>query len=339
MSLATQLSPTILALAVSFCATFALQRVARRWGWVDGGASDRKRADLPLPLVGGAGVLAGLLAGWLALELAGRAHAEFVPGRALLALKPFSLRPGATLWPLGAVLVAFTVGLIDDLLEDGLAPLHKLLGQSAAGFVLGLPLVIAQPTALAAWGAALLCALGACVALNLVNTFDNADGAAGGLALAAFAGPAPLFAAAVAGFLPFNVARRGHAPRAILGDAGSHVVGILFLLVPAAWPALALPALDLARLSFVRLRLGSLPWIGDRRHLAHRLAARGLSPLQVALALLALTLPAVLLGWLGVPLSVLGFLLALHLAPAPLEASGAIARNELEHAAAARERG
>ena len=339
MSLAPHLSPTVLALVVSFGATFALQRVARRYGWVDGGASDRKRAALPLPLVGGAGVLAGLLAGWLALEFAGRANAEFVPGRALLALEPFALRPGATLWPLGAVLVAFAVGTIDDVLEDGLAPLHKLLGQAAAGFVLGLPLVIAQPTALGAWGGALLCALGACVALNLVNTFDNADGAAGGLALATFAAPAPLFAAAVAGFLPFNVARRGHAPRAILGDAGSHVLGVLFLLVPAAWPALALPAHDLARLSLVRLRLGSLPWVGDRRHLAHRLQARGLSPLQVALALLALSLPAVLLGWLGLPLTTLGFVLALRFAPAPREASGAVAPDELAHAAPARERG
>jgi UDP-N-acetylmuramyl pentapeptide phosphotransferase/UDP-N-acetylglucosamine-1-phosphate transferase len=139
--------------------------------------------------------------------------------------------------------------------------------------------------------------------------------------------------------LPFNVARRGHAPRAILGDAGSHVLGVLFLLVPAAWPALALPALDLARLSLVRLRLGSLPWVGDRRHLAHRLQARGLSPVQVALALSALSLPAVLLGWLGLPLTTLGFVLALRFAPAPREASGAVAPGELAHAAPARERG
>ena len=339
MNLDPNLLPATLALVASLGATQVLQRSARRVGWVDGGQSARKRADPPLPLVGGAGVLVGLLVGWLAIELLGRTNVDFVPGRALLALEPFARWPAATLWPLGAVLVAFVVGTVDDLLEDGLRPLHKLLGQAAAGFVLGLPLVVAHPTQLGAWGAALLCAFGACVALNLVNTFDNADGAAGGLALAACLAPAPLFAAAIAGFLPFNVARRGRAPRAILGDAGSHVVGILFVLVPATWPALALPALDLARLSIVRLRVGSLPWHGDRRHLAHRLQARGLAPAQVALVLLAISAPAVLLGWLGIPLVAAGFALALRFAPAPAESGAAVATGTLEPLSAADERG
>ncbi|NUP97291.1 MAG: hypothetical protein HUU28_14110, partial [Planctomycetaceae bacterium] len=53
--------------------------------------------------------------------------------------------------------------------------------------------------------------------------------------------------------------------------------------------------------------------------LAHRLQARGLAPAQVALVLLALSLPAALLGWLGIPLVAAGFALALRFAPAPLE--------------------
>lgn len=310
-----QLLPVLAALGACSVAALALVPLARRLGWVDGGASARKRGVPPLPLVGGAAVLAGLLAGWLVLETVGRERAGFVPGRALLAWIAPSFGPTATLWPLGAVLVAFAVGTLDDLLEDGLRPLQKLAGQAAAGFVLALPLVVANPGAPEAWAAALVSALAACVALNLINTFDNADGAASGLACAALLVPAPFFSAALAAFLPFNVARRGGRPRAILGDAGSHVVGVLILLVPSAWPALALPALDLARLCLVRLRAGAAPWSGDRRHLAHRLELRGLAPAQVALVLLAVSAPALVLGWPGVPLVALAFACALRLAP------------------------
>ena len=65
------------------------------------------------------------------------------------------------------------------------------------------------------------------------------------------------------------------------------LLGALVLLVPAAWPALALPLFDLLRLSALRLARGSRPWIGDRRHLAHRLEAAGLSRAWVLGSLLA----------------------------------------------------
>jgi len=104
--------------------------------------------------------------------------------------------------------------------------------------------------------------------------------------------------------------------------------------VPAAWPALLLPALDLGRLVLVRVRLGLAPWQGDRRHLAHRLQARGLAPATVALALLAISLPAILWGWLGTPLVALAFVLALRSAPAPAERVRPCAALELEPAAA-----
>ncbi|HEX6883964.1 MAG TPA: hypothetical protein VF530_11330, partial [Planctomycetota bacterium] len=78
------------------------------------------------------------------------------------------------------------------------------------------------------------------------------------------------------------------------GDAGAFVLALLVVLVPAAAGILVLPGLDLARLGWVRWRAGSRPWRGDRRHLAHRLAGRGLGRSRVALVQCGLALPACL---------------------------------------------
>jgi UDP-N-acetylmuramyl pentapeptide phosphotransferase/UDP-N-acetylglucosamine-1-phosphate transferase len=112
---------------------------------------------------------------------------------------------------------------------------------------------------------------------------------AAGLVAASPMGGAPL------AFLPFTLvrARGSDVPRAWLGDGGSHFLGILLLTTPVAWAALVLPALDLARVAFVRARSGDPVWRGDRRHLAHVLAWRGLSPPMVVLVLVLLAAPAV----------------------------------------------
>jgi len=117
-----------------------------------------------------------------------------------------------------------------------------------------------------------------------------------------FALVSPPVAAGVAGFLPLNLNARERAagrdpaatPTAYLGDSGSHVLGFLVLVSPFAWPVLLVPLLDIARLSVVRVRAGSRPWIGDRRHLAHRLAAVGLSRVAAAAVLGGIALPACL---------------------------------------------
>ncbi len=144
--------------------------------------------------------------------------------------------------------------------------------------------------------------------MNAVNTFDNSDGAATALGALGLAAPAPALAAALAGLLPLHLARpgrppgdrRARLPQVYLGDAGSHLLAVALLAFPAAWPALALPALDLARVVRARLRAGQAPWVGDRRHLAHRLAARGLGRGAVVALLLAVAAPSALLGARGV---------------------------------------
>lgn len=234
-------------------------------------------------------------------------------GGIVLALGLVALGKPGLCAPLGA---AFLVGLADDLLPRGLPRALKFALEAGV-----CALFAAQYPGSAALGFGL-----AALALASANTFDNADGALGALGAAGLAVPLPGAAALLCGFLPWNlwIRRPNGAPRAYLGDSGSHLVGLLLASDARSAPFLLLPALDLARLSIVRLRAGSRPWIGDRRHLAHRLQARGLGPTQVVLALLALAAPAWLPepGWAASATAVL-FCAALALAPDPCPGPGA----------------
>jgi UDP-N-acetylmuramyl pentapeptide phosphotransferase/UDP-N-acetylglucosamine-1-phosphate transferase len=233
-------------------------------------------------------------------------------GGIVLALGIAALWPPRTPLALGA---AFAVGLADDLAPRGLARPAKFALEALV-------------CALFAWEAPESGALAfvlAALALAAANTFDNADGALGALACAGLAAPAPCLAAVLGGFLPWNLWIRAPsgAPRAYLGDSGSHLIGLLLLADPRSAPFLVLPLLDLSRLSWLRWRSGSRPWIGDRRHLAHRLQARGLRPTAVALVLLAIAAPACLLppAWSASATALL-FAAALALTPDPCPRPG-----------------
>jgi UDP-N-acetylmuramyl pentapeptide phosphotransferase/UDP-N-acetylglucosamine-1-phosphate transferase len=309
------------AAGASFALTFVLARLAARIGWTDaprGADAARKLQGRAVPAVGGLAVLLVLFASG---ELGARSDAlwgEYLPGET------------ARLVTLALV---FLVGAIDDLRP--LAPGPKSLAQLVALA----PLALGNGNAGLAAGLALV-ALGF-LFVNVLNTFDNADGA---LALSAALGLAPVWplaSASVAGFLPLNLDaaraanRASRAPTAYLGDAGAFLLALLVLFRPEALGLLVLPFLDLARLTCVRWRAGSRPWLGDRRHLAHRLQARGLAPLLVALVLAAVGAPAALLlplaleranlvlgaGAAGATLAL--FLAALRRAPERLPCPGA----------------
>ena len=230
-----------------------------------GSAAQRKLQRVPVPRIGG---LALLLAAAVPLLRAGRT--EF-----LIALG-----------------VAFIAGLIDDLVRGGLGAGPKLGVQLAAA------LAIAWLTPQSAWWLAPLLI----VAFNVFNTWDNSDGALGGITLlgAACVGER-LLAALLAGFLPWNTVLRRDpsAPRAYLGDSGSHLLAAWIVLDPRLLPALVLPALDLAWVCVQRLRAQQAPWVGDRRHLAQVLEARGLglAPRLALLGLLALPVWFLPLSW------------------------------------------
>jgi len=260
--------------------------LAPRIGWTDrarGPDAARKLQRRPVPAVGGAALFLGL---FLLAEPPWSA-----PGRALWG----AWLPGPA-WIVAGLAGALLAGTWDDLRP--LRPLAKLAAQAlgVGPLVLGGGLEHGPGAALGLWLLAL-------VLLNLLNTYDNADGALAGLALAGFALPRPELAASVLGFLPWNLdaarpaLRASGAPSAYLGDAGAFLLAVLVLVTPESAGMLVLPALDLARLSVARWRRGSRPWIGDRAHLAHLLAARGLSRATVAVALAAAAAP----GCLGLP--------------------------------------
>lgn len=291
--------PFLAPLATALVLTPLLARVAVAYGWVDrrtGALAARKPRRAPVPPVGGVVLFVAL----------GLGH--FVGGDEL----PWV--PWVTLS------LALALGLTDDLRRGGLSAGWKFAGQGLVAAAL-------------AWeipggpGFRVLVAFAALVAQNAVNTWDNADGAAGGLGLVALAPLAPA-AGALAGFLPWNLFRRQRAgervPTAYLGDAGSHLVGVLVASAPAAWPFLVLPVADLARLSVLRVARGRAPWSADRLHLAHRLSAAGLAPVPIAGLLgLLVALPwATTALWpgpvgiaLGVAATLVGFLLLLACTP------------------------
>jgi UDP-GlcNAc:undecaprenyl-phosphate GlcNAc-1-phosphate transferase len=266
--MATPLALAI-ALAATAGATAALIGIAERRGFADDPsfAPDRKKQPRGIPPVGGPAVLVGLVASSAALGSA------------------------APLLP--ALLLALAVGFVDDRVPGGLRPAALLAGQSivAAALVMG-GWRIAEDGSPIVLGGSFLAAI---VAMNAVNTFDNADGAASSLGILGLASRSPLAAASLLGFLPFNLwLRRGGAPLAYLGNSGSHLLGVLLVADPIGRFALVLPLLDLARLAVARIRAGEPAWKGDRRHLAHRLQRAGLSPTVVVVVVLAIAAPSIL---------------------------------------------
>ena len=121
---------------------------------------------------------------------------------------------------------------------------------------------------------------------------------------------------------------------AYLGDSGSHLLGLLVLLSPLGPLAMVVPLLDLLRVASLRRSEGRPPWLGDRRHLGHRLEAAGLRPARAAAVGAMLFLPswfALLgpaVGWLLVAVLAQGggFLVLLRLTPDPCWDPGAPSR-------------
>ena len=297
----------LLAALVVFASTLVLTRLAKR---LPGGALHdpapgspaadraRKAQAKAVPLVGGFALLAGLV-----ISGAGRVDVGF--------------ESIGLVWP-GVVAcwsslpLAFLVGFVDDVLPAGLSPGRKFVAQCTTGLPLGFGMWSAlaetdQSGVLGLLALLLAAALAAAVALNALNTFDNSDGVATGVAALGMSLVSPLIAAGLLGFLPFNLStgKRGAAepsptPRAYLGDSGSHLIGMCILLTPPAWPLLALPLFDLARLSVDRFQRGSRPWRGDRLHLAHLFEARGYSSLSVLALLALIAAPSIWFGTRGV---------------------------------------
>jgi UDP-GlcNAc:undecaprenyl-phosphate GlcNAc-1-phosphate transferase len=204
------------------------------------------------------------------------------------------------------------VGLWDDI--KNLPPLPRFIGQSIAGLVVAVLLVIsknvANPTG-STYIDVLITVIWVVGICNSINFFDNLDGgAAGTVAISAIfltylsLSNGQSFIAALAvvvtgGTLGFLIWNRTPA-RIYMGDAGALFLGVLLatltirlnpdtqtLFASFATPILllAIPILDTCVAVFSRLRRGISPFQGGKDHLSHRLIRLGFSRKLAAISL------------------------------------------------------
>jgi len=274
---------------LSFFLTVGVAWGARRFGILDRPAGYKAHAH-PTPLLGGLAVAAGTAGG----------VAWFLPAVGGMRVA------GISALTLGALII-LAAGLVDDV--RGLAPRHKFVWQVAAASAAGLCLALlgVRLNLFLHWPPApiiLLTVLWIVGITNAVNFLDNMDGLCAGIGLiAAFSLAAvnlrseeytvALVSAALGGaclgFLPYNWP---HA-RVFLGDTGSMLIGFLLAALSvmgvytrgAHVPILAvftplfvlgIPVLDSVLVVILRLWVGDKPWVGDRRHISHRLVHRGM---------------------------------------------------------------
>jgi UDP-GlcNAc:undecaprenyl-phosphate GlcNAc-1-phosphate transferase len=300
----------VVAFAVTSVVARALATRAQRLALVDP-PSERKLQSRPMPLVGGLAIVAGVgvgaavvlaLDGWL---VAARFRDSLSAGAAGVAM--VATIPG---W-VGLPLCGLLLGLVDDRGGKRLSASMKAIAtlcflvadewwrRSAAGGSRSSFLDSAS-WVVVAW-----------FVLHATNTVDHVDGLCGSIVfvgavavtLLRAAGPWPRvgdaeseavfsapFVGALAAFLLLNFPRA----RVFLGDGGTLLLGGAF----ATWllherrPELllfvAVPLADLASVAAIRVAVGARPWVGDRRHVTHRLVERGVAPARAVLALAAL---------------------------------------------------
>ena len=310
---------------VTLLATPFVARAAMRLGLVDHPAPHKAHVS-PTPYLGGAALAAGL--GVIGVVAAG--------GSIQL----------ATI--LAAAIAIAVLGLVDD--ARGLQPPIKLGVEAAAAIAL-----YVTGSGGGVFGTAILdlplTIVWVVIVTNALNLLDNMDGLAPGVAagcalaffgISAYEGHflvgslAAALAGASLGFLPHNFP----PARVFLGDAGSLLVGFLLAaiglnldligqtgVIRVAVPllALAVPLFDTTLVVIARFRDRRPVFRGGTDHTSHRLAARGLTHVQVALlaivaqaacSILALTLyvsseGTVLVGTIVVAALTAGALLAM----------------------------
>lgn len=270
--------PTLaLAMMLAAVTTPVMIVLARRTGIVDVPGPLKPHAR-PTPYLGG-----------VAVALGGAAASAWTIGAS---------------WALVPLLLAMTVGLVDDV--RGLPARVRIVVQGVVGMMIAW--TVGADTLLAVAAVILLTLL----LVNAVNFVDGVDGLAAGtccvcaisLALVlpgTWAASAAAWAGAAAGFLVFNKP----PARIFLGDAGSYALGAVLALHAAAalngsgpdWPApvragviaalVGYPVIELLSTIGRRL-LRRRPLLrGDREHLYDRFIDRGHSASTVTLALIA----------------------------------------------------
>ena len=302
----------LIVMAVSIAATAAsvpwLRRLSRRVGAMAYPTDRSVHAD-PTPLLGGAAIFIGLLAGM--------GVAALLPD-----LRPIFEVPSNVVGVLVAAAVMFVTGLVDDIRD--VSPPAKLAGMVLAGSVLtlvGLTVIYFRVpflgfTVLPPDLSALVSVLWVVVLANAVNLIDGLDGLAAGIvAIASLAFflygwrllevgvidvsnvgllVAVITAGACIGFLPFNF----NPASIFMGDSGALLLGLLlasstiavggqsddpfsgqswFFFAPLVIPLfiLGVPLLDTVFAVVRRATRRSGVATADKAHLHHRLMDLG----------------------------------------------------------------
>jgi len=271
------LSGMALAFGVSLILTPILAALARKTGLVDNPVGDSLKIHRkPIPYLGGAAVLLGMLSGLLAVSSGKLPYAVLI-----------------------GMLLVFWVGLVDDAQEVN--PKIRLLFQLLAG-----TLVLAAGFSVnvipCLWVVIPLTLFYIAGAINAVNVIDGMDGLATGIGIVSCLGfmiagiiigdgwltsLAGILLAALFGFLPYNF-----SPATVfLGDAGSGFIGMVLGLMAmrlssqaynwhrfmAAILIIGIPVFDMA-FAIARRKLSGKPiFAGDRSHIYDILGNKGLS--------------------------------------------------------------
>lgn len=286
--------------ALAFSTTYFLtpwsRKISTKWGMVDC-PGERKIHKEVIPYGGGIAIFLGFLAAFLFLN-------RFDP-------QIFGIITGAFLMVM--------LGIVDDIL--GLKALPKFLVQSLAAFILiyfgvqiNMQEIFRGQLAQLAFLSIPLTYLWVVGITNAINIIDGLDGLAAGVAtisaftIAAvaftngqvtFAVMALILGFASLGFLPHNF----HS-KIFMGDSGSMFLGFMLaalslsasvklaaafsLFVPLM--ILAIPVFDVAFAILRRLIAGKPIYVGDDKHLHHRLLQMGFSPLETVIIIYVLSL-------------------------------------------------
>ena len=274
--------------SVSFVLTFAVRRIALRFGIMDVPHTSIKTHSSPTPYLGGVSMFAGF---WISI----------------MVIRYITDFPTGTLRSLRGILfgssVLFALGLIDDIKHKGLGPGIKFAIQAAAGillYVYGISLKFIEPE----WFAALISLVWIVGVTNSLNIIDIMDGLGSSVALIAALGfffiGIPLeekiyvnfasiaLAGVCLGFLPYNLSGRY---KIFMGDTGSLFLGFMLASVSmgtsythvshlgvfAPIIILAIPIYETLLVIYFRWKRGILPFLGSKDHYALRLEKAGFS--------------------------------------------------------------
>ncbi|MHC5061054.1 MAG: MraY family glycosyltransferase [Planctomycetota bacterium] len=302
---------------VSAVLTAVVRKLAIRSGFVARPVKDRFHNSI-VPLGGGIAVfwtMALFIIGGICVVkfLIAPGHISWLGQSVTIHARGFLDKTGNLLIVMAVALALHLVGLWDD--KKHLGPGFKLMVQFAAAvsaaFFADIRLEFFIQNRIIA---AMLSAFWIVLIMNAFNFLDNMDGLSAGIAIitsailfvaAAISGQvfvgamALVFVGSVGGFLVFNFP----PAKIFMGDSGSLVVGFFVALLTLRTTyyhqgqgrglyavfmplvVMAVPLYDFISVTFLRLKQGKSPFVGDTQHFSHRLKRRGLTDTQTAMTL------------------------------------------------------